>query len=149
MISVSVRGAEGVHQMLHDYMEPILPRRMQAATKAGASVFKAPLRAEAARVSKRMARAVSVRQAARDRPATVVTFRPKIAFFRHFVIGGTRDHGPRRARLLVFTTRQGIVIRARRVRGVRPNPMVDRVATRYAAQAYRAIDTSLTQSEAK
>lgn len=146
MSNVTIQGADGVQKMLSDYMEPKLPRRLQDATKAGANVFKAPLKAEARRVSKRMARAVSVKRARKDRPATIVVFRAKLAWFRHFVIGGTRDHGPRRARLLVFDS-GGQVIRARRVRGVPANPMVDRVVNAYDARAYQAIDQALDRSE--
>lgn len=146
MISIDVRGEEGVHAMLRDYMEPILPRRMQDATKAGATVFKGPVKAEAARVSRRLARSVSVRKASRERPATVLTFRPKIAFFRHWIIGGTKDHGPRRAEALVFEGEHGIV-RTKRVRGVKANPIIDRVAQRLEGQAYAAIDRALDRSE--
>ena len=141
-MSVQVRGAEGVHRMLRDYTVPKLPKRLQDATKAGADVYKAPLRAEARKVSKRLARSVSVRKARRDRPASVVTFRPKVAFFRHWTIGGTRDHGPRRADLLVFVTPTATV-RTKRVRGVPANPIVERVASRYEAQSYQAIAQSL------
>lgn len=144
--SIQVIGADGVHRMLADYMSPKLPKRMQDATKAGAEVFKAPLKAAARPLSKRMARAVSVRKAKRDRPATIVTFRPKVAWFRHFVIGGTRDHGPRKAGALVFEGRSGFVV-TRHVRGVPPHPIVDQVADAYEAQAYRAIDQSLDRSE--
>jgi hypothetical protein len=144
---VTVKGAEGVHAMLRDYMEPVLPRRMQDATKAGATVFKAPLKAEASRVSKRMARSVSVARAKKDRPATIVKFGKK-AWFDHFVIGGTRAHGPRSASALAFVGRDGFVV-TRRVRGVPPNPMVERVARAHENQAYQAIDRALTQSETK
>jgi hypothetical protein len=145
-MSVQITGADGVHRMLRDYMEPKLPKRMQDATKAGATVFKAPLKTEARKVSKRMARSVSVRKARKDRPATIVTFRPKVAWFRHFVIGGTKDHGPRSASALVFEGRSGFVV-TRRVRGVPPNPIVSRVADRLETQAYQAIDQSLDRTE--
>lgn len=144
-VQVTVQGADGVHDMLRDYMEPILPKRMQDATKAGAAVFKAPLKAEARRVSKRMAGAVTVTRARKERPATIVKF-GKRAWFEHFVIGGTRAHGPRRAKALVFKGRGGMVV-TNRVRGVPPNPMVDRVADRFESQAYAAIDRALDASE--
>jgi len=142
---IEVKGVPGVHQMLADYMTPKLPKRMQDATKAGAEVFKAPVKAEAARVSKRLARSVSVRKARRDLPATILTFRPKVAWFRHFIIGGTRDHGPRKASALVWE-KSGTVIVARRVRGVRANPIIARVEARYENTALAAIDRSLDQT---
>lgn len=146
MNTITITGAAGVHQMLDDYMTPKLPRRMQDATKAAATVFRAPLKAEAAKVSKRLARSVSVRRAARERPATVVTFRPRIAFFRHFIIDGTRDHGPRSAQMLRWESR-GKVIWAKHVRGVKSNPIVDRVGARYERAAYDALDKALDKSE--
>lgn len=143
MIRVTIRGQQGVHDMLSDYMVPKLPKRLQTATKAGAMVFKKPVQAEARKVSKRFDKSVSVRTARRDKPASILTFRPKIAFFRHFVIGGTRAHGPRRARVLAWP--EGNF--ARRVRGVPPNPIISRVAPRYESQALNAIDRSLDSTE--
>lgn len=145
---IRITGAAGVHEMLAPYTNPRLPKRMQAVTKAGATVFKAPLKAEAGRVSKRLARSVSVRTARKDKPATIVTFRPKIAFFRHFVIGGTRDHGPRKAKVLVFKGKDGDLVVAHRVRGVRPNPIVDRVAAAYEGRAYDAMSQALDKQGA-
>lgn len=128
-------------------MTPKLPKRIQLATKAGADVFKKPVQAEARKVSKRLARSVSVRTAKRDKPASILTFRPKVAFFRHFVIGGTRDHGPRSADALAFKGRSGFVV-TKRVKGVKANPIIERVAGRYTPQAYAAMDKSLDQTEA-
>lgn len=145
---IEIVGEEGVHKMLSDYTNPKLPKRLQDATKAGAEVFKPAVKAEARKVSKRLARSVSLRRAGRERPATIITFRPKVAFFRHFVIGGTKDHGPRRANALVFQTSSGWVV-TKHVRGVRPNPIMDRVADRLSGQALDAVDRSLERSEAR
>lgn len=153
-MSFEVRGADGVHKMLQQWTDPKLSKRLQTATKDGATVMKAPLKAEAARVSKRLARSVSVRQAKRDKPATIITFRPKVAFFRHFIVGGTRDHGPRKAPFLRFIPNwnqyfpggppQGASsIRSLHVRGVRPNPIPVRVAQAMSNAVYTAIDRSL------
>ncbi len=149
MIGVSIAGQDGVHRMLQDYTTPKLPKRMQIATKAGGTVFKAPLKAEARKVSKRLARSVSVRTARKDRPATIVTFRPKVAFFRHFVIGGTADHGPKKAKVLIFRGRNGQNVTTRRVKGVNPNPIVTRVFARLERQALDASIRSLTATESK
>ena len=145
-MTIEVRGEREVRQMLGDYMNPKLSTRLQSATKAGAEVFKKPVQAEAGKVSKRLRRSVSVKRARKERPATIVYFRAKIAWFRHFIIGGTRDHGPRTAPFLVFESR-GEVVRAKRVKGVRPNPIMSRVADRYERQAYDAIDRSLDSTE--
>lgn len=145
-VEVDIIGREGVHRMLANYTDPKLRRRLQAASKVGATVFKAPLKAEAGKVSKRMARAVSVRVAKRDKPATVISFRSKTAFFRHFVIRGTRDHGPRRAKALAFQGRFGFVL-TKRVRGVKANPLVARIFNRYQGRAYVAFYQDLTRTE--
>ena len=158
MTSIEVIGADGVHRMLQAYTDPTLTKRMAAATKAGAQVFGPPLTAEARTVSRRLAKSVSVRAGRRDKPSAVVTFRPKIAWFRHFIIGGTKAHGPRKARLLAFIPNWNPYfsggppagasqVRTAQVRGVAANPIVDRVADRYTAQAYAAIDRALDQSE--
>ena len=146
MTSVSVQGERAVREMLRDYTNPKLPKRLQDATKAGADTFKAPLKAAARPLSKRLAKSLSVRKAKRERPATIITFRPKVAFFRHFIIGGTSDHGPRSASALAFQGKSGFVV-TKRVRGVKAHPIVDQVAGRFEAQAYRAIDQSLDRSE--
>lgn len=143
---VEVTGAPGVHKLLRGYTQPQLDRRIQQAVKAGASVFKAPLKSEASRVSARLSRAVSVRAAKRNKPAAIATFRSGVAFFRHFVIGGTRAHGPRRKRVLTWKGPNGRIF-AKRVRGVPPNPIVARVADRYESQAYKAIDRDLDRTE--
>lgn len=146
MAVVEVRGAEGVRKMLRPYTEPHMSKRMQQATKAGAEVFKPAVKAEARKVSKRLARSVSVRKARKDRPASILVFRPKIAWFRHFVIGGTKDHGPKRGRVMVFRNPPVGAV-ATRVRGVRPNPIIARVAARLEGQAYAAIDRDLDRTE--
>lgn len=147
MNSIEVRGIPGVQKMLTDYMDPKLPKRLQDATKAGADVFKPAVKAEARKVSKRLARSVSVRRAKKDRPATILSFRPKVAFFRHWIIRGTKAHGPRRAAALSFQGRSGFVV-TKSVRGVKPNPIISRVASRLEGQAYAAIDKALDRSEA-
>lgn len=149
MSAIEITGEAGVHKMLAGYTNPLLTKRLQAATSAGAKALKKPVQTEAKRASKRLAKSVSARTAKRDKPAAVVTFRPKVAFFRHFVIGGTRDHGPRKAgnRFLIFRGRSGQNVMVPRVRGVKPNPIIARVVAAYEREAYAAIDNSLTKSE--
>ena len=146
-VSIDVQGEAEVHKMLAQWMEPQATKRAQRAAKAGATVLKAPLKAEVGKVSKRMAKAVRVGVAKRDKPAYVVGHRAKRAFFWHMVIGGTRDHGPRKAgnKFLIFTGRSGQPVMVPRVRGVKANPMVARVATQYGDQAYRAMVADLAK----
>lgn len=145
-MSVQVIGRDGVLRMLKPYTHPTLTKRVQRATKAGADVFKPAVKSEARAVSKRLARSVSVRRAKRERPATILTFRPKVAFFRHFVIGGTKAHGPRKANVMVFKNAPVGVV-AKHVRGVKANPIIARVANRLEGQAYAAIDRDLDRTE--
>lgn len=157
MSDVEVRGADGVIRMLKAYTDPTMKRRLQRAVKAGADELKGPLRAESARVSRHMAKAVTTIQnpgtlsGKHDRvtdPHVFVGYRRKVAPFAHIVIGGSRDHGPRKADVMVFSN-PPVGVRARRVRGVTPNPIVSRVASRHEGAAYRAIDRDLDKTEPK
>lgn len=126
-ISVQVTGLSGIQKAFRPLMEPEITILFDAANKRGAQLYAKALRPEARRVSKRMGRAVRVRRARTGRPDWVVGSRRKVAFFWPFVIGGTKDHGPRKARLLAWEGPNGL-IRAARVRGVPANPIVERVA---------------------
>lgn len=146
---VSIEGISGVRRMLRPLLEPELSAELDASTKRAAQLYARELRTELRPVSRHMARAVRVKRAKRDRPGWVVGSRRKIAFFWHMVIGGTRDHGPRKAPALVFVPNvnqyigasshgvaTGRVVRTRRVRGVPANPIVKRVADRNQAHAF-------------
>lgn len=146
---VSIEGISGVRRMLRPLLEPELSAELDASTKRAAQLYARELRTELRPVSRHMARAVRVKRAKRDRPGWVVGSRRKIAFFWHMVIGGTRDHGPRKAPALVFVPNvnqyigasshgvaTGRVVRTRRVRGVPANPIVERVADRNQAHAF-------------
>lgn len=136
---IQVKGADAIHRALRPLLEPELSKILDASTKKSAQLYAKALRPELRTVSKRMAKAVRVRRAKRERPAWVVGSSRKVAFFWPFVIGGTRDHGPRRARLIVFVTKDATV-RTRRVRGVKANPIVERVATRMESRAAAEAD---------
>jgi hypothetical protein len=141
-ILVDFQGEAEVHAMLAKWMEPQLSKRAQRAAKKGANVLKAPLKAAAGRLSKRMAASVYVHVAKRDRPAYVVGHHRKKAFFWHMVIGGTKAHSlsPRKA---AKRTRASYPF----VRGVQPHPIVAEVAQRYQAQAYQAMISDLSKED--
>jgi len=66
---------------------------LQKASSAGAKAIKPYVRAETPKgKTGRMRKSISATQAKRDRPAAIVKFRPKIAYYRHMVIGGTKPH---------------------------------------------------------
>ena len=142
---IQIQGQDNVHRMLRRWTDPKLTPRLQTASKLAVTVYKAPLKSAAAQVSRRMARAVSVKRNKRavDRPGSHIYFRRKAAFFAPFVIGGTRDHGPRQAKSLYFYNRAGQTVRVARVRGVRANPMVARVAMSHQRQATIAFERAM------
>lgn len=117
-------------------MEPKNSKRLLTkATADGAKkVLKAPVKAEARKVSKRLASSVRAGAARRDKPAGIVRFDPKRAFFRHFVIGGTKDHSIKaKGKKALAYTQAGVTRYARdvQVRGVKANPIISRVADAY------------------
>lgn len=134
MISVSFQGAPEVHEMLAKFMDPLLTKRAQRATKAGAMVMAAPLRAAVTPLSRRMGRSVYVHPAKRDKPAYVVGHHRRTAFFWHMVIGGTKAHSLTSRK----TGRRGPT-----VRGVAAHPVVAQIASQYSPQAFRAMTDDL------
>ena len=154
-VSVEIDDREAREELAR-WQNPELRKKLNRATAAGAKALKPHVKAEASKVSKRLARATSAGQAKRDKPAGIVKFRPKIAFFRHWIIGGTRAHGPRRAPLLRFvpgwnpymssSRPAGPWIRTTRVAGVKPNPIIARVADAHEDDARRAVERALEES---
>lgn len=156
--TIQVKGVDGVRRMLKQYTDPSLSKRFRSATKAGGNELKGPLKAESGKVSKRMARAVTVKQGSSGlegashmprvrEPHAFVGYRTKAAFFANMVLGGTKAHGPKRAGLMVFRAKGGGIVRTRHVRGVRPNPIVSRVAASHEAAVYSAIWRDLDRTE--
>lgn len=144
---VEIKGVSGIRKALSGWLEPQLSKELDAATKKSAQLYARELRAAARPVSRRMARAVRVKRAKRERPGWVVGSRRKVAFFWPFVIGGTRAHGPRKARLLVWVTpNNDATVRATHVRGVVANPIVERVAARAEARAMAEADKHMDKN---
>lgn len=142
-ISVQVKGADGIHRALAKWLNPELNKELDVATKKAAQLYARELRAALRPVSRRMAKAVRVKRARREKPGWVVGSRRKTAFWWPFVIGGTKDHGPRKAPALAWTGKDGRSHRARRVRGVPANPIVEHVAARAEARAMAEADKYL------
>jgi hypothetical protein len=138
---VQVKGVTGIRRALRPLLEPEIDKELDAATKAAANVYAKALRPELRQVSRRMARAVRVKRARKDRPGWVVGSRRKLAFFWPFVIGGTRAHGPRKARVM-YNPNANPPFVAKHVRGVRPNPIVERVAARVEGRAFAEAEST-------
>lgn len=154
---VEVRGADAIHRALAPLLQPELDEIMWRTTRKAAQQYAKALRSETKPASRTMAGAVRYYKAKRDRPGYVVGYRRRKAFFAHWVIGGTRDHGPKRASALVFipgfnaylgASSHGVGradggggwVRARRVSGVRPNPIVERAGDKAEGRVSREME---------
>ena len=142
-LSIDVRGIPEVQKALERCTGPEMKRTLQKASTAGAKALKKPVQAAAPRgATGRLRKSVSSRQARRDRPAAVVTARPKVAFYRHMVIGGTRAHGPRKSanKMLVFKGEGGRRIVTPWVKGTSARPFIAVGFERGKGAAERAIE---------
>lgn len=157
-ISVHVAGVRGIRRALAPWLEPELTEELDAANRRAARRYAKDLRAELRPMSRHMSKAVRVKRARTGKPGWVVGSRRKIAFFWHMVIGGTQDHGPRKAKYLLFVpgfnqyigaSSHGVGngwVRASRVRGVRPNDAVERVARRGEASVAAQINADMSRA---
>jgi hypothetical protein len=143
-VGVDVRGIPEVQAALGKMEGPAAKKMLQAATSAGGKILKKSVQAEAPRgATGKLRRSVSARAVkAKSRPGTVISPRPKVAFYRHMVIGGTKDHGPRNPanRFLIFKGRGGENVMVPRVKGNPPNPFVSRGFDRGQAAAMAALE---------
>ena len=148
-IGVDVRGIPKVMAALDSLTGPKLKVALQKASSAGAKALKPFVQAEAPvgpsgnKYTKRGAlrRSISARKAKRDLPAAVVSARPKVAFFRHMVIGGTKAHAirfPNQVAAGVPKTQGNI-----RHPGARANPFIARGYQKGESAALAAIDKAI------
>jgi hypothetical protein len=149
-VQVTVKAGD-VLRMLDPWTDPKANKRLQDATRAAVKTLKPPLRAEGARVSRRMGRLSNIKvgraRYQRDRPGTVIGFKRRGGtaaqakartgppFFAHWVILGTKDHPGRRG--------------GGRIRGMKPNPMIDRVARANEARTFAVFNAELDKTEAR
>jgi hypothetical protein len=139
-LKIDVRGIPEVKAMLGKLVGPDADKMLQRATAAGGVEVKKALVQEAP--YDRLKRAVWLRRAKRQRPATVVGHHKKNGGFPwHMVAGGTEAHGPKHSStFLIFTSkRTGQRVVARRVQGVHANPFVARAGERSKAAAMAAV----------
>jgi hypothetical protein len=137
-IGITIKGIPEVQELLDRVGDPRKANRvLQKAANAGGEVMARALVAEAP--YRDLKRSVWARPAKRRRPAAIVGHHKRNGgFIWHMVVGGTRDHGPRRAPWLAFWS-HGKHIVTKRVRGVRSNPFVARAYSRSQAAAMRAL----------
>jgi len=136
--SVSVRGLDEVQRALAK-LEPVpVKKLLQQASTAGAKKAKPYAQAETPRgKTGRLRKSISATQARRDRPAAIVRFRPKIAFYRTMVIGGTRPHAIR----FPDQVKAGVPKSAGNIRhpGARPNDIMARAWAKAEPETMAAI----------
>ena len=153
---VQIKGVDGIRRVLAPLLEPELTKLLDAQNKKAAQLLAREVRTELRPISRHMSRAVRVKRAKTGKPDWIVGSRRKGAFFFHMVIGGTRAHGPRKAPALVFVPNwnpyigasshgiaTGKTVRTNHVRGVRPNPAIERVAKRAEGRAFKEVDDSI------
>lgn len=129
-LNVQVVGIDPLRRALRPLLEPEITAIIDAANKRAAQEYAKALRPAVGAVSKRMRKAVRVRRAKTGKPGWIVGSKRSVAFFWPFVIGGTRAHGPRKAKYLAFQV-NGKWVRASRVSGVKANPIVERIAEQH------------------
>jgi hypothetical protein len=89
---IDIRGLEETQRALAK-LEPAPTRKLlQKAATEGAKKLKPFVQAETPRRSGKMRKSISATQAKRERPSAIVKFRPRIAWYRHFVVQGTQAH---------------------------------------------------------
>jgi hypothetical protein len=137
-VGVDVRGMPEVMAALDGLGGKHMNAALQKASTAGAKAIKPYVQAEAPRRKGKLRRAVSARKAKRDLPAAVVSARPKVAFYRHMVIGGTKPHRIRfhDQKAAGVPKSQGNIQHP----GARSNPFVERGFEKGEDAALRAID---------
>jgi hypothetical protein len=144
---VEVKGMREVIDLL-DRMDP--KDRKKIVSKATADAAKKILapKVKAATPWARMKAAVRARQVKKDKPGGIVLYDSKKAWFRHFLIGGTRAHTvrPKRASVMAFDAggTQGFS-RGHEVRGLRSNPVISRVADQYGDDALEHVERFLVR----
>jgi hypothetical protein len=129
-IKIEVRGMKEVIAVL-DRMDP--RDRKKVVSKATADAAKKILKPAviAATPWARMKKAVRAGAVKRNKPGGIVKYDAKKAWFRHFLIGGTRSHEvkPKRASVMAFDAGGSRAFsRGHNVRGLRANPVISRVA---------------------
>lgn len=91
-MSVTIKGLTELQRELDKMAPGPLNKTLQKGTDAVGKFLKPRVQAAAPKRTGRLRKSISARKAKRSKPATIITARPKVAFYRHMVIGGTRPH---------------------------------------------------------
>lgn len=137
-VSIDVLGIPEVQEALDKLGGAPMKKTLQAASTAGAKALKPFVVAEAPKRTGKLRRSISARRAKRDLPAAIVSPRPKVAFYRHMVIGGTKPHRIR----FPDQKARGVPKAEGNIQhpGAKPNPFVARGYDKGKSTALAAID---------
>lgn len=133
-ISVDVRGIAGVQAMLGKWDDKNARKVLRSALRSGGGIVKKATVAEAPYPD--LKENVWARTSSRKGQIGFVIGHHKHngGFIWHMVAGGTKTHGPRKAKALVFYSKGRYVVTSS-VRGVTANPFVARAYARSEAAA--------------
>jgi hypothetical protein len=150
-VGIDVQGVDAVVAALGKMTDKQARAMLQKSASAGARALKPYVKRAAPKgQTGNLRRSIRVGRTKRQRPGAYVSPKPSIAFYRHMVIGGTRPHGPKTAKVMIFRPAgEAHNVTARWVRGTKPRPFVSQGfdAGRVAAEA--AIDKVVDAALAK
>jgi HK97 gp10 family phage protein len=130
---IDVRGVEEAMRLLSKVEGAPLKKTLQKATNASAKFLKPKVQAAAPRKTGKLRKSISAGQAKRDRPSSIVKARPKVAFYRHMVMGGTKAHRIR----FPDQKRAGVSKSAGNIQhpGSKAQPFIERTSEQYRVPA--------------
>lgn len=135
-ITIEVKGTDELLRGLEWAERQVMRKRIQKSVNAAAKFLKPLVKAEAPRgKTGKLRKSISAGQAARGRPAAIVKARPKIAFYRHMVISGTKAHRirfPDQVKAGVPRKGGGNIQHP----GAKANSFIERVGRRYEREAF-------------
>jgi hypothetical protein len=145
---IEVRGLKDVLKAI-DKLDPKLQKKalQKATADAAKKVLKPKVKAETPWPT--MKRAVKAGVAKREKPAGIVKYDAKKAFYRHMLLGGTKAHSTRKRRgssIQAFDD-GGMrkFSRGHDVRGIKANPVISRVADQYGDAALDHVERFLSR----
>ena len=147
-VDIEVRGLKDVLKAI-DKLDPKLQKKslQKATADAAKKVLKPKVKAETPWPS--MKRAVRAGVAKKEKPAGIVKYDPKRAWYRHILVGGSKAHSTKARRaggIQAFDdggTRK--FSRGHDVRGIKANPVISRVADQYGDAALDHVERFLSR----
>jgi hypothetical protein len=144
--NIDIRGLEAAMAALAKLDAPSVKKVLQKASSAGAKPLKKAVQFETPKgKTGKLKKSISAGQARKDRPAAIVKFRPKIAYYRHMVMNGTKAHRiPFPSQVKPGHTRQ-IGARIGRIRhpGARANNIMGRAWDKGRGTTMRAVNDTI------